>query len=168
MAESHYTVYFDVDPQAKTSAGMFRGLATPLLLHPLGWAQFHSKYSFTVVNHKPASPGKNFIHVTLTPQSVMDRNFPDFKKERLSLCNLDTLEIFINEQRWLREFDDDKSELQLPAYRAYVIQHEIGHAIGKHKHETCKAPGTGAKTPIMLQQTKGTQGCTPYPFPSEA
>jgi hypothetical protein len=159
-----YTVYFDVHPNAKTSAAMFRGLAAPLLMHPLGWAQYTDKYKFNVVTRKPASTPRNFIHVTLTPQRDMDAMFPDFKNERLSVCNLETLEIAINEQRWLREFDDDKSELQLPAYRAYVIQHEVGHAIGKHKHETC--PGPGEKTPIMLQQTKGANGCTPYPFPS--
>lgn len=158
-------MFFDAHPSAKTSAAMFRALAAPLLLHPLGWTKF-DKYSFRVVDVKPARSTSNVITVTLTPQAAMDEQFPDFKNERLSVCNMDTLEIAINEQRWLREYNDDKSELQLPAYRAYVIQHEVGHAIGHARHAKCEAPGE--RTPIMLQQTKGTQGCTPYPFPSEA
>lgn len=160
-----YTVFFDVHPTAKTSAAMFRALAAPLLMHPLGWTKF-DKYNFTVVSAKPRASQKDVITVTLTPQAVMNDMFPDFKNERLSVCNMETLEIAINEQRWLREYDDDRSELQLPAYRAYVIQHEVGHAIGHGRHQSCKAPGE--RTPIMLQQTKGTQGCTPYPFPSES
>lgn len=162
-----YSVYFDVHPSAKTSAAMFRALAAPLLMHPLGWSKFE-KYKFRVLNEKPASTTTRqdgVIVVTLTPQAAMNDMFPDFKNERLSVCNMETLEIAINEQRWLREYDDDKSELQLPAYRAYVIQHEVGHAIGHGRHQSCPAPGE--RTPIMLQQTKGTQGCTPYPFPSD-
>jgi hypothetical protein len=159
MSKRSYTVLFDTHADAKTSKAMFAALAAPLLLHPLGWTKF-SQYAFTVVKQRPAD-----IVVTLAPQAAMDAMFPDFKHERLSVCNMATRAIFINEARWLREYDDDKSELQLPAYRAYVIQHEVGHALGK-QHERCG--GAGKKTPVMLQQTKGTGGCTPYPFPSEA
>lgn len=149
---------------------MFRALATPLLLHPQGWTQFG--FTFDVVTAAPpprtrtrTRTPKNFIRVTLTPDKDIKAMYPDFTDERLSVCNLATLEIAINEQRWLREFDDDKSELELPAYRAYVINHEVGHALGKHQHESkCTSRG---KTPIMMQQTKGTGGCRPWPFPTE-
>lgn len=57
--------------------------------------------------------------------------------------------VLINEARWVRgalPFQGD-----LGAYRQYLINHEVGHALGYAAHEACAADG--AVAPVMMQQT---------------
>ncbi|MEO8816279.1 MAG: DUF3152 domain-containing protein [Mycobacterium sp.] len=60
--------------------------------------------------------------------------------------------VFINEARWVRgavPFQGD-----IGSYRQYLVNHEVGHAIGYQQHEPCdKQDGLA---PVMMQQTFGT------------
>lgn len=57
--------------------------------------------------------------------------------------------VLLNESRWVRgavPFQGD-----LGSYRQYLINHEVGHAVGFAEHVPC--PESNALAPIMMQQT---------------
>lgn len=67
----------------------------------------------------------------------------------------------INADRWLHGAPSYAGDL--PGYRTYVVNHEVGHGLG-HGHRIC--PAAGAPAPVMLQQTKGLFGCARNPWPT--
>lgn len=154
-----FRVQLAVHPLAETTLPVFKALAIPYILHPQGWSR--QGYVFHVDEDEHVHPDEHVIYVTLAPQVVMDELFPEFAAQRLSVCNMDTRDVYLNEARWNRLYDDDKSGMTLPAYRMYMVQHEIGHALGFG--HTSKAE-EGNKAPIMMQQTLGTHGLQPNPF----
>jgi hypothetical protein len=69
-------------------------------------------------------------------------------------------DVVLNVARWVKgvpEFGGD-----LAAYRAYMVNHEVGHRLGQG-HQLC--PGDGRAAPVMQQQTLGLHGCRPNPWP---
>jgi hypothetical protein len=68
--------------------------------------------------------------------------------------------VVINVARWAtgaKAFD-----ASLATYRQYVVNHEVGHRLGKD-HELC--PGPGKPAPVMQQQTLGMHGCRENGWP---
>ncbi len=87
--------------------------------------------------------------------------------------------VLINDARWARGAMSYNGDLD--AYRAYAVNHEVGHALG-NRHQPC--PANGAPAPIMMQQSWSTSDndlamldpqtippdgnvcvANPYPFP---
>lgn len=71
--------------------------------------------------------------------------------------------VVINLDRWRRSARPyTEVDVPLGTYRAYVVNHEVGHELGRH-HEGC--PRRNGPAPVMVQQTLTLRGCTPYPWP---
>ncbi|QOC90214.1 DUF3152 domain-containing protein [Micromonospora craniellae] len=69
-------------------------------------------------------------------------------------------EVVINLARWSEAVPDYGAPLAV--YRAYVINHEVGHEFGEG-HQAC--PGPGRPAPVMQQQTYGLDGCRANAWP---
>lgn len=72
--------------------------------------------------------------------------------------------VIINQTRWLNASPAwNAVGRSRRDYRHMVVNHETGHWLGKG-HARC--PGKGRLAPVMMQQSKGTQGCRFNPWPT--
>ncbi|GAA1082678.1 DUF3152 domain-containing protein [Nocardiopsis composta] len=113
-----------------------------------GWAA--EGMSFERVDDGPMD-----FQVVLAAPATVDALCAPLRTNGYTSCTTGNRAV-INQNRWVdavEEFGDD-----LETYRIYVLNHEIGHALG-HGHVSC--PGAGEPAPVMQQQTLGLNGCEP-------
>jgi hypothetical protein len=128
----------------------FARMVTETLANPKSWTH-NPQFGFTRID-----AGVPDFRVSLTsPMTVREGCGYDIPLEA-SCYNPayldDQSRVFINEARWVRgavSFQGD-----VGSYRQYLVNHEVGHAIGYQRHESC--PENGALAPIMMQQTFST------------
>ncbi|WP_152186353.1 DUF3152 domain-containing protein [Segeticoccus rhizosphaerae] len=100
------------------------------------------------------------IRITLASPALTDRLCAPLR----TMSKLDCYQrgrAVLNYRNWehgIPAYDGD-----LAGYRAYLINHEVGHGLG-YGHARCHTKGTPAQ--VMIQQTISLQGCTPWPWPT--
>jgi len=85
-----------------------------------------------------------------SPMTVRENCGYDIELEA-SCYNSATGRVYLNLARWVRGARSFQGDIG--SYRQYLVNHEVGHAIGYPAHEPC--PADGALAPIMMQQTFG-------------
>ncbi|MDP3890119.1 DUF3152 domain-containing protein [Nocardioides sp.] len=126
-----------------------------VLQDPRGWTAVNEA-AFQQVLTNPD------LRVLVATPSTTDRLCAPLQtRGRVSCRNGDL--VVINARRWA--FGVPYYRGRLTDYRRYVVNHEVGHALGED-HVEC--PGRGRPAPVMLQQTYGLDGCRRNPWPSVA
>jgi hypothetical protein len=138
----------------------FAGAVETTLGDPRSWGH-GGQLSFQRVGAAEATAGDYDFRVTLVSPGNMEIYCPGVGTGGYTSCRYGERAV-INLARWETAVPDYAGDLA--TYRLYVVNHEVGHALG-HGHEQCA--GAGQLAPVMEQQTLGLQGCVknawPYP-----
>jgi hypothetical protein len=109
-----------------------------------------------------SDPGRARLHAYIATPRTTDRLcYPWLTRGAVS-CQTGN-RVVLNARRWV--FGAKPYAADVAGYRKYLVNHEFGHALG-YGHVRC--PGKGRRAPVMMQQTKGLQGCRPNPWPTVA
>lgn len=145
-----YTVEVEdgVDPSSYAGNKAFAQTVEAILSDPRGWTG-SGEVSLKRVGADAANPD---FRVSLTsPETTHKAQVCGHAIEYESSCyNSNLHRVVINLARWVRGAMAFQGDIGL--YRQYVVNHEVGHALG-NTHVGC--PKDGALAPLMMQQTFG-------------
>lgn len=151
------TYRVEVEKGSGVSPEEFADAIDRTLRHPRGWTA-GGNWRFQRVGGDEA---RTVIRLA-TPDSVDEQcaaagantdGYTSCRAGRYVLINLDRWYIGVPHIR------------DLDLYRSYLVNHEVGHALGK-EHQAC--PGKGEAAPVMLQQTLDLDGCVANAWPRDA
>jgi hypothetical protein len=143
-----------VDEKVEYSDKRFNTKVRSVLCDPKGWQRIANvRFKFVNWDILPTINSTHKIPIKLSTNATIKYqcNF-----NGLSCCDMRTKEVWLNFGRWTK--GAPSSKLGLYKYRDYMINHEVGHALGR-EHTQCTVPGT--KAPIMMQHTISIGKCTP-------
>jgi hypothetical protein len=127
---------------------------------PRSWGN-GGRMSFQRVGAAEAAAGQFDFKVSLVSPGNMEAYCPGVGTGGYTSCRYGDRAV-INLARWATAVPDYEGDVA--TYRLYVVNHEVGHALG-NGHQDC--PGAGQAAPVMQQQTLGLHGCVknawPYP-----
>jgi hypothetical protein len=142
----------EVDPATGEDPAAFAAAVEATLADPRGWRR-----TFVRVESGPVA-----FRVVLASPATTDRLCRPLDTGGVLSCFMRGRAV-VNVHRWRTGAAAYGADLA--SYRAYLVNHEVGHALG-FGHRRC--PGPGRLAPVMMQQTKGVGRCRPNPWPAVA
>jgi Protein of unknown function (DUF3152) len=132
----------------------FAATVQRILFDERGWGA-HDRLAFRRVDAEPAA-----FRVALVSPGTTDRLCAPLETAGRYSCHQDGRAV-LNYRRW--QYGAAAYAKDIERYRTYLVNHEVGHALGHSWHPAC--PHAGARAPVMMQQTMGVGECRPHPWP---
>lgn len=147
----------EIEEGLPVDARKFTSRVERILADPRSWA---AGEGFAL---RRVSSGRAAFRVTLASPDTTDRLCAPLQTGGIFSCFQRGRSV-LNHGRWSGGSPVYPGDLA--SYRAYMVNHEVGHALG-HGHLGC--PAAGRLAPVMMQQSKGLAGCRPnaWPLPGE-
>jgi hypothetical protein len=142
-----------IEPSLGLDPLCIKNLMFLILNNDLGWANAVEK-SFQLTSVEDS----DYVYIFASPEKTDELCAPIETNSIYSCRNENN--IVLNFFRWQEGAVDFNNDME--TYRIYLINHETGHILG-WGHVGC--PKEGAIAPVMMQQSKGTDGCVPYGWP---
>ena len=142
-----------IEPSLGLDPLCIKNLLFLILNNDLGWTNVAEKsFQLTSVDDS------DYVYIFASPTKTDELCAPIETNSIYSCRNENN--IVLNFFRWQEGAVDFNNDIE--TYRIYLINHETGHILG-WSHVGC--PIEGAVAPVMMQQSKGTDGCVPYGWP---
>jgi len=151
--EEKFNYAIKIEPSLGIDPICIKNLLFLILNNDLGWSNVAEK-SFQLTN----SEDSDYVYIFASPDKTDELCAP-IETNSIYSCRNENNIVF-NFFRWQEGAVDFKKDME--NYRIYLINHETGHILG-WGHVGC--PKEGAVAPVMMQQSKGTDGCVPYGWP---
>ena len=143
-----------IEPSLGLDPMCIKNLLFLILNNDTGWTNVTEKqFQLTSVEES------DYVYIFASPEKTDELCAP-IETNSIYSCRKDQ-DIVLNFFRWQNGAVDFKNDME--TYRIYLINHETGHILG-WGHVGC--PKEGAIAPVMMQQSKGTEGCIPYGWPA--
>ena len=160
-------INISVDSNVDQDESKFIDEVKKILMDKRGWSSkgynfvFVSKSVFEKIHVSGKKSLKFRLRLSQNRTIVNECQFDE--NEKLSCYNptINPPNVLINDFRWKN--GSKQSKLLLKDYHVYVINHEVGHALGRGHVAKCSCES--CYVPVMMQQTISIGKCKPNPWP---
>ena len=140
-----------LERRATAGTDGFEAFVRETLTDARGWEQ--AGFAFEVRDDAPYA-------VVVAEAAEVDATCLPYDTDGTYSCQIGPV-VALNADRWREATPTWPGSLD--DYRRMLVNHEVGHLLGRHHAGACAAAGEPA--PVMFQQSSGVGECRPNPWP---